>query len=165
MRKYSLLVFVLPALLFFSSCEAIKDALEQEADVTLNVDIPLSSSAMASAVGTKSATMALPFDGTATLNLEDEEDVKDFVDGIRNFVLNNPGLALSGLSENDTVYDLLFTATTSGKTFTFLEDSELTKSDFYSGSTLIYLLITTTEFQKYWTDKGFGEVALSISGT
>ncbi|WP_167617501.1 hypothetical protein [Maribellus sediminis] len=101
--RVRILLFVAALGFAITSCEKIKDATAVDADVTLKVDIPLESTEEASLVGQKSAKVIYPFSGSATLDLATDEDVKEYVDGLRNIEASDVLMSVSGLTTDQVL--------------------------------------------------------------
>lgn len=88
MKNYIyLLAFVV---VFFVSCDLIKDATKVEIETDLNFDVPVETTSK-SGLTTKSANAEItvfPFVGSGTLSLADNDDLSDYIDNIEDILVN-----------------------------------------------------------------------------
>ncbi len=93
MKNYMILFSSL-ALILFGSCEKIKDATAIDIDTDIQVDVPVTSENTV-AINLKSVQMAdgvYSFVGSNTFSLEDNNDLKKYVDNIRNIKASEGGV-------------------------------------------------------------------------
>ncbi len=93
MKNYMILFSSL-AFILFGSCEKIKDATAIDIDTDIQVDVPVTSENTV-AINLKSVQMAdgvYSFVGSNTFSLEDNNDLKKYVDNIRNIKASEGGV-------------------------------------------------------------------------
>lgn len=156
-------VFLLAmSVLVMSSCEKIKDLAAVDVDTNLNVDIPLEAEAVSVSLKAQSIGATYNLSGSAEVDLKNNEDLKDYVEGIRNMNTDNPLFEASGLSGDNALYNVKVSAQIYGSSTSYavIDVVEINTSNL-SGQ-VQYLNDLMTE----WTEEGFDNVVtFSVSGT
>lgn len=157
-------LFLLAAIgITFSSCDAIKDLAAVDVDTNFNVDIPLESNALS--VSMKSVQLtdgSYIIDGRGEVDLENNDDLKEYIDGIRDMSTDNPLFEVSGVSGENVLYDLKITAQieNSETEFTLLEPTTVDASNLNGSVKYVNDLMTS------WADEGWGNIVkFEVSGT
>lgn len=160
--KISTIFLLSVSVLALASCEKIKDLAAVDVDTNLNVDIPLE--VKAASVSLKSQALdgtIYDLSGAAEIDLQNNNDVKNYVEGIRNMSTDNPLFEASGLSGENVLYEVKVTAqiTGSSTSYTVIEVDEINAQN-QSGQ-VKYLNDLMTD----WTTEGFDKiVTFSVSG-
>lgn len=100
--KSRLFLFVaIVSMAFISSCDAIKDATAVDVDTKIKVDVEMSEDA--ESVSLKSALASYTFNDVDTLKLEDNEDIQDYISGIRAIKTTGSTALIDGLKDNEVI--------------------------------------------------------------
>lgn len=111
MKKFTLLLFIIPALLF--SCDKIEEANTIEIDTTLSMDIPVSVESPTAMV-LKSAAVNHTFSESKTYSLGDNDDISDYLSKIQDININDFVIVFSGLGEGEVLNTVEISVTGAG---------------------------------------------------
>lgn len=106
-----------------SSCEKIKDIAAVDVETEITSDIDLES---AGEVALKSTAADYNVGGTAELSLEDNDDVKDYIEGFRSVTPGNPTYEITGLESGDSFSSLKLDAKVNGLDYNLLDAGTIT---------------------------------------
>lgn len=95
------LTFILAAMVLLGGCSLIKDA------ATVTIDTELISSVNVTVAGNKSANLnvatELPFNVTKDLRLDENADIEEYLEKIREIELNSLVVTITGLASNQVI--------------------------------------------------------------
>lgn len=157
--KIRILLFVAVLGFAATSCEKFKDLASVEKDVDFKVDIPLEATDDAASISLKSVNAFGDFAGSAEIDLATNNDVKDYVDGLRNISATTANLNSPGLSGDQKIETITITAE--------VEDANYTKSSTatnITASTIDTKLDELVDFINNWDVKQYTKVKFTVTG-
>lgn len=124
--KVKLLLMVAIVGFTFASCDSFKELASVDVETEVKVDVPLQDAA----ASLKSASLAgNMIEGSADISLKDNNDVKEFVDGIIGMTITDAIANVTGMTDADEITDLVIKATINGTVYELLnEDGPITTS-------------------------------------
>lgn len=135
--KTKILLIVTLFVLGFTSCEKIKDVVAVDVETELNAEIPVESTLEISLKSVKLAEGMYRINGIGSIELSNNNDVKKFIDGIRNIEINSPSSEITGLLPDDVIYSLQIQANISeinsvDQGFTLFNGSNITVENVFN---------------------------------
>lgn len=100
MKRISLLLFFIPALLF--SCDKVEEANTVEFDTTLSLDIPVAVIEPVAKVE-KSAEADFQFDQSATTSLSDISEISAYLSKLKSIDINDIEIVFTGLGSGEEI--------------------------------------------------------------
>jgi hypothetical protein len=132
--KILILTIILSFTLF--SCDKLKEAAIVNIDTTLTVNIPLQDQTSLSVLKSENFTADLhPFTGAAMIDLRDNADLKNYIDNIKTFTINDALATITGLTVDDEISNLFITATLNNVTY-----------NIFKAGTKVFSLSNSTDF-------------------
>lgn len=103
MKRISLLLFIIPALMF--SCDKVEDANTIDFDATLSLDIPV---AVAEPVAMleKSTQADFEFEESATTSLADIDDISDYLSKIKSIDIEELEIVFTNLGSSEEINEI-----------------------------------------------------------
>lgn len=104
--KTKILSLILIAMIF-TSCDTVKDWLSTDVDTRLELSVPVNITATGMALKSADATLATyPFSKTGTLSLNENDDVADYIDKIKEVNISGVDATVLGLSSGQVIQTL-----------------------------------------------------------
>lgn len=100
MKKFSLLLFILPLLLF--SCDKVKEATTKDINTTMSMGIPVVVMAP-TAIVEKSATEDITFSQSQTASLGDINEIKNYIENVESVGINDVEVVFTNLEVGDEI--------------------------------------------------------------
>lgn len=125
MKKFTLLLLILPVFLF--SCDKIDDANTVEVDTTLAMNIPVTVDAVA-AIVEKSTEADFPFSASKTYSLSENEDINDYLSKLKSIDITTFAILFSELQVGEEIKTVDISVTGAGVLASFVNVTILDNS-------------------------------------
>ena len=159
--KIRILLFVAVLGFTVTSCQKFKDLTAVQKDVEFKVDIPLETTdTVATSVNLKSVEATYPFSGSAEIDLETDQDVKDYVNGLQSITAGDVIANFSGIGTDQVINSLIIHAEVVGTS----DQATFLGSNITSSNADGWIMTAFKNFINSWNVQKNHKVKFSVSG-